>query len=339
YTLAPGEARAFVVTQDGARIASLGESDTIRVGVAALRLGSSGPEEPGAKTYLTERLIAPLRLPHGTKQVLVSPEGDLAHVPFALLLPDTIDVAYVPSGTLLGVLQDEQRMRQEVGKGVLAAGDPEYGNVREQPTIGLRWGPVLAPLPQSRAEVKAIAKGPADVALLGAEASEGRLRQVLGAPGPAGQTRWRCIHLACHGLLDVERPSDSALALSRGDGEDGFLTVLEIFRLRVPADLVVLSACQTGQGPYVRGEGVIGLPRAFMYAGAPRVLVSLWNVDDAATKALMVAFHDAWKPGVPAARALHAAQIAVRDEQGPNGKRKWENPRYWAAWSLWGLPD
>ncbi|MDA1194780.1 MAG: CHAT domain-containing protein [Planctomycetota bacterium] len=110
--------------------------------------------------------------------------------------------------------------------------------------------------------------------------------------------------------------------------------------MEIPADLAVLSACETGTGRVVKGEGIVGLTRAFMFAGAPRVICSLWKVDDEATKALMVKFYELWNPkdgkkGLGVAAALKQAQEYVRDH--PNGK--WKHPYYWAAWVLWGLPD
>jgi CHAT domain-containing protein len=145
------------------------------------------------------------------------------------------------------------------------------------------------------------------------------------------------VHLACHGLVDVRVPANSALALTPGPDADGLLTIPEIFRLRIPADLVVLSACETAKGKVYKAEGVIGLTRAFMMAGTPRVLCSLWNVDDAATQALMVRFYELWNPaegeGLPAAAALARAQDHVRSQE------QWRHPYYWAAWVLWGLGD
>ena len=122
---------------------------------------------------------------------------------------------------------------------------------------------------------------------------------------------------------------------------------------RVPlrTDLTVLSACQTGRGKFVRGEGVMSLTRAFMFAGAPRVIVSLWGVEDAATAFLMRAFYRERNAGRGTAAALRLAQIAVRDHEveettSEPGKppqthkvRPWSDPTYWAAWVLWGLPD
>ena len=123
----------------------------------------------------------------------------------------------------------------------------------------------------------------------------------------------------------------SSLALTPSGDDDGFLTALEAFRMKCPADLVVLSACETGKGKMYKAEGIVGLTRAFMFAGAPRVLVSLWKVDDAASASLMTNFYDGFKKGVPAARALRDAQEFVRAQE------KWKHPAYWAAWVLWGL--
>ena len=128
------------------------------------------------------------------------------------------------------------------------------------------------------------------------------------------------------------------MAVTPDDHTDGHLTALEILSLRVSADLAVLSACDTARGKIYEAEGMMGLSRAFMVAGAPRVLCSLWKVDDAATRALMVRFYELWNPGagkegLPAATALRKAQEHVR------GHEKWNHPRYWAAWVLWGLPD
>ena len=98
----------------------------------------------------------------------------------------------------------------------------------------------------------------------------------------------------------------------------------------VSADLVVLSACDSGTGAFVRGEGVLGLARAFLAAGAPTVVASLWKVPDAATRDLMIAFHAHRKRGKPPAAALRAAQEDV--------KKDWPHPSHWAAWVVWGRP-
>jgi CHAT domain-containing protein len=126
----------------------------------------------------------------------------------------------------------------------------------------------------------------------------------------------------------------SSLMLAPDEANDGRLNVHEAFRLRVASDLVVLSACETARGTSYRTEGVLGFTRAFLFAGAPRVLASLWKVDDAATRALMVRFYELWKgDGIAPAAALRAAQDWTRSQE------QWKHPYYWAAWQLWGLPD
>ncbi|MEJ7709790.1 MAG: CHAT domain-containing protein [Pyrinomonadaceae bacterium] len=146
--------------------------------------------------------------------------------------------------------------------------------------------------------------------------------------------QYRVIHVATHGLLNAERPQFSGLVLSLvGDtaGGDGFLRTDEIFNLRLGSPLVMLSACETGLGREKRGEGVIGLTRAFMYAGAPTVGVSLWSVADRSTSDLMTDFYRRLlaAEGTPTA-ALRAAQ------QNMIANKKYSAPFYWAPFVLVG---
>jgi CHAT domain-containing protein len=265
--------------------------------------------------------VEPLGLGKGVTRVLVAPDGEIAYVPFGALFHDR-ETVLVPSGTVLGILLEEGGKR---GEGVLALGDPDYGKPAGRTTVAsLRGNRERTPLPATRDEAKAVGT----VVLLGKEATEGNLRAALGK-----RERWRAVHFACHGFVEVEKPVLSCLALTAGDKDDGDLTVLEIFRMRFPADLVVLSACETGRGRVVRGEGIMGLTRAFMFAGAPRVLVSLWKVEDRATRALMERFYERWNGGASPAAALREAQAFVA------GHERWRHPKYWAAWVLWGLPE
>lgn len=147
--------------------------------------------------------------------------------------------------------------------------------------------------------------------------------------------QYRFVHFATHGFLDSANPELSGLVLSlvneQGAPQDGFLRAHEIYNLKLPADLVVLSACQTGLGKEIRGEGLVGLTRGFMYAGAARVVVSLWSVDDEATSMLMASFYSRMlKDRMPAAAALRAAQIEMLKQP------KWQAPYYWAAFVLQG---
>jgi CHAT domain-containing protein/uncharacterized protein HemY len=148
-------------------------------------------------------------------------------------------------------------------------------------------------------------------------------------------SQYRYVHFATHGLLDSERPGLSSLVLSmvdeQGKQQDGFLRANDIYNLKLPAELVVLSACQTGLGKEIKGEGLVGLTRGFMYAGAARVVVSLWSVNDKATAELMTKFYEKMlKQGERPAAALRAAQVEMWKQ------REWQSPYYWAAFTLQG---
>jgi CHAT domain-containing protein len=147
---------------------------------------------------------------------------------------------------------------------------------------------------------------------------------------------YRIVHFATHGMLNNIHPELSGIVLSlvdkEGKPQDGFLRLQDIYNLKLSAELVVLSACQTGLGKEIKGEGLIGLTRGFMYAGAPRVVASLWKVDDRATSELMKRFYqgllgpEALRP----AAALRQAQLSIWKE------KQWRAPYYWAAFVLQG---
>jgi CHAT domain-containing protein len=148
-------------------------------------------------------------------------------------------------------------------------------------------------------------------------------------------SQYRFIHLATHGLLNTVHPELSGVVLSlfdeNGADTNGFLRLNDIFNLNLPAELVVLSACETGLGKDVQGEGLVGLTRGFMYAGAKRVVVSLWNVNDSATAELMTKFYQQMlEKGVNPVAALRAAQLEMMKTQA------WKAPYYWAAFVVQG---
>jgi CHAT domain-containing protein len=150
--------------------------------------------------------------------------------------------------------------------------------------------------------------------------------------------QYRYVHFATHGFLNSLRPELSGIVLSlvneRGADQDGFLRAHEVFDLRLPAELVVLSGCRTGLGKDIKGEGLVGLTRGFMYAGAARVMVSLWDVNDQATAQLMARLYQGMlgKRGLSPAAALREAQVSFwRD-------KRWQTPYYWAAFTLQGEP-
>ncbi len=186
-------------------------------------------------------------------------------------------------------------------------------------------------LPFSREEAAAIASlAPKNASL---KATDFQANRPLVTSGEL--RHYRIIHFATHGLLNSERPELSGLVLSlvdeNGKAQDGFLRMNEIYNLNLPADLVVLSACQTALGKEIKGEGLIGLTRGFMYAGVQRVVASLWQVDDFATAQLMKSFYRGMlKEGLRPAAALRAAQLEMLRQ------KSWSSPFFWAAFTLQG---
>jgi len=329
YSFAFQRSLAVVLTPTETRLVQLEKRP--RVQTAIRRMAGAGSDPGGHAAAIRRLVLDPLGLEGKTKRLIVSPTLEYGYLPFALLAEGR-DVVLVPSATAFAMLR-RKAAETASGKGVLALADPAYarrGAASPDADVpaALRSGWDLVPLPNSREEAEKVA----EVALLGKAATEEGLAAAL-----KDRPRWRAVHLAGHGLIDTERPLLSAIALTPGPDSDGFLRSMEILRMKVPADLVVLSACETARGKVFRSEGIVGLTRAFMIAGAPRVLCSLWKVDDEATKALMVKFYELWNPtsgdGLPAAEALRRAQEFVR------GHKRWAHPRFWAAWVLWGLPE
>jgi CHAT domain-containing protein len=189
----------------------------------------------------------------------------------------------------------------------------------------------LPRLPFSREEARAI------------EAVAGRDRVVLALDFEAARAKLTApdvrapdvLHIATHALVDETQPELSGIVLSlidaAGQPMRGFLPLVEVYDLHVRARLVVLSACRTAEGPDVPGEGLASLTRGFMYAGSPRIVASLWSVEDRATAEFMRAFYEAlFVAGQPAPAALRSAQAAMR------GSSRWSSPYYWAAFTFHG---
>ncbi|MBA3242788.1 MAG: CHAT domain-containing protein [Acidobacteria bacterium] len=189
----------------------------------------------------------------------------------------------------------------------------------------------LRPLPSTRKEAQAIQKiVPPRQSLIALDFEASRATVMKLQEG-----RYRIIHFATHGVFDDKHPELSGIALSLldadGQPQDGILRLHDIYNLKLPCEMVVLSACSTGLGNVVRGEGMVGLTRGFMYAGSPRVLASLWRVDDLATSVLMEKFYQSMlKDGMSPAAALKASQMnMIRG-------RRWRSPFYWGGFILQG---
>lgn len=291
-----------------------------------------------------------------------SESGDYTSVPYLI---KTNEIVYAPSASVIGAIRQQQR--PQVGSSVLVLADPVFnsGDTRARgaavsstvaaDTRGLgiqsalsdvsgqepapmdpakMQGLALARLAGTRSEAEEIVKltktagGQADV-WLDLDASEDNLEA-------RDVRKYRVLHIATHGLLNAERPQFTGLVLSLvgNKTEDGFLRTDEVFNLKLGSPLVILSACETGLGKEKRGEGVMGLTRAFIYAGAPTVGVSLWSVADKSTAELMTDFYKRLlttgaTPARPSA-AMREAQLAMI------AGKKYSAPFYWAPFVLVG---
>ncbi|MCP4663406.1 MAG: CHAT domain-containing protein [bacterium] len=303
---------------------------------------------------LSRLLLDPVAEHLGVRRLLIIPDGALHYIPFAALpipsppvaaggsptprpLVAEHEVVTLPSASTLAELRRarDQRRRPAATLAVVAnpvfdAADPRVRRPAGTPEAGGKsTAEPLRPLPFSGDEAKAILDlVPAAERLAALDFAAGRA--ILGKLGD-----YRLLHFATHGFFDSEHPELSWIALSMVDEEgrpqDGTLRAHEIYRLDLAADLVVLSACHTALGPEVRGEGLIGLTRPFMVAGARRVVVSLWQVEDRATAELMKRFYRRMLvDGRSPAAALRQAQLALRRQEG------WEAPYYWAGFVLHG---
>ncbi len=297
------------------RIIDLGPAGPIDKQLAALYADEDHRVDAAAVTALASLLFQGIDLTQA-KRLLISPGDALAAAPFPAMQPQ-VDIALMPSVTAMGMLAERQgpgaAQAIALGRPIYARGDPRR----------------LDDLPETESEAKAVVAALGGESLLRQHATETRFIETV-----ATRARWRTIHFACHGIVDMVRATRSYLALSIDEANDGNLYAREVFNLAVPADLVVLSGCETGRGQVIRGDGLTGLMRAFMQAGAPRVICSLWKVDDEATAVLMKHFYAEWKTGrVSAATALRRAQAHVAKQP------QWKHPEFWAAWVVWGLPD
>ena len=342
---------------------------TFRNAVTSPRGRVSPKQVAKAAAALSELILAPVAEMLGEKRLLIVSDGALQYIPFAAiavpgttrenskLLPLAVnhEIVTLPSASTIGILREELADRPEQPKNLAVIADPVFGaederlidssetassetasSQTENIPVELERAAIaneisLKRLPFTREEAQqilALVPENSSIQAFGFEAS-----RAIATSRELGQ--YRMIHIATHGILNSTNPELSGLVMSlvdeNGLPQNGFLRLHEIYNLDLPADLVVLSACQTGLGQEVRGEGLVGLTRGFMYAGAARVVVSLWNVDDAATAELMVNFYrgmlsDELSPG----SALRAAQIKMWEQ------KQWSAPYYWAAFTLQG---
>lgn len=291
--------------------------------------------------YLYRVLLEPLHAQWSpAKRLLLSPDGLLTRLPFETLwagerpLLDVIDVSYVQSLEVHAELARRAGQPRAGGKSLLSFADPDYAaaavaGAGPVPSwmASLRWNA----LPGTRSEAEALKPLFPDARqLTGTDAARAR---VLAMQESKELRDFRILHFATHGYVDDRR---SSLVLSTRDGlQQAYLLDSDISTLELRTDLVLLSACDTGLGRSQSGEGVVGLPYAFMLAGNINTLMSLWPVDDAGTAAFMPAFLSKARGGVDLVTALN---LTKRDFAAGRYGEKNRDPRIWAAFVQYGVP-
>jgi CHAT domain-containing protein/Tfp pilus assembly protein PilF len=304
---------------------------------------------------LGRMILAPAAAEFGTKRLVIVADGALQYVPFAALSlkgrPLVVDHEFVslPSASSLAIQRQTLANRKPAPKGIAVIADPVFSTddprlrgekeavaanntriIEHQPG-GSGGQLAIRRLPFTRQEADRILA----IAPAGANFSAVDFRANRAVVTSGELSQYRYVHFATHGYLDTARANLSAIVLSmvdeQGKPQDGFLRTHDIYNLKLPAELVVLSACETGLGKEVRGEGIEGLTRGFMYAGARRVVVSLWNVNDKATASLMQRLYAGMlRSNKTPAAALRAAQVEMLRT------RQWQSPYFWAAFVMQG---
>ncbi|MEG4428927.1 CHAT domain-containing protein [Microcoleus sp. F10_A2] len=319
-----------------------------------------------ASANLGQVILQPAAAQLGNKRLLIVPDGVLHYTPFqALNISQTAgqntnvplivehEIITLPSASTLAILRQNYGDRKPPSRNLAILADPVFspederikGKITQATTekleannLGLnqslrasnrQWPPErLAFTRQEAQTISSLFPSASSTQKIDFDAS-----RTTATDGSLAN--YQIVHFATHGLANSQNPELSGIVMSmvddKGNLVNGFLRLTDIFNLKLAANLVVLSACQSGMGQNVRGEGMVGLTRGFMYAGAQRVAVSLWNVDDEGTSVLMQKFYQKMvQQKLAPAAALRAAQIEMMQEE------KWKSPYYWAAFTLQG---
>ncbi|WP_445243518.1 MULTISPECIES: CHAT domain-containing protein [unclassified Microcoleus] len=319
-----------------------------------------------ASANLSQVILQPAAAQLANKRLLIVPDGVLHYTPFpALTLPPTAgqnsnvplitehEIITLPSASSLAILRQNYEDRKPPSQSLAILADPVFspdderikGKITQATTekleannLGLNqslrasnreWPPKRLPFTRQEAQTiltlfpSASSRQIFDFNASRTTATDGSL------------ANYQIVHFATHGMANSKNPELSGILMSmiddKGNLVNGFLRLTDIFNLKLAANLVVLSACQSGMGQNVKGEGMVGLTRGFMYAGAQRVAVSLWSVDDEGTSVLMQKFYQKMlQQQLAPAAALRAAQIEMMQQE------KWKSPYYWAAFTLQG---
>jgi CHAT domain-containing protein len=319
-----------------------------------------------ASANLGQLILQPAAAQLGNKRLLIVPDGILHYTPFpALTISQTAgqntnvplivehEIITLPSASTLAILRQNYGDRKPPSQTLAILADPVFspddervkGKITQATTekleannLGLNrslraanrgWPPERLPFTRQEAQTisslfpSASSSQKIDFDANRTTATDGSL------------ANYQIVHFATHGFANSKKPELSGIVMSmvddKGNFVNGYLRLTDIFNLKLAANLVVLSACQSGMGQNIKGEGIVGLTRGFMYAGAQRVAVSLWNVEDEGTSVLMPKFYQKMvQQKLAPAAALRAAQIEMMQQE------KWQSPYYWAAFTLQG---
>ncbi|MDX1640765.1 MAG: CHAT domain-containing tetratricopeptide repeat protein [Balneolaceae bacterium] len=352
YVVSDKQVYALVLDTDNISLHTLGSPDSLSSEIKTLREAvlSNNREQYSALAYkLFNQLIDPVMPSIRTQSLIIVPDQALHYLPFEMLLAERpnganyfrmpylirdFEISYMPSATVLQML-DEQKKENPRNLFAVAPFNETMTQVREQ--VGSpRYISDLTPLPLTRYETREIAKifeesrsiwnffspEKTDI-LLGRDATKSAIEQT-------SFDEYGFIHFATHAFVNGEDPALSGIAFWGDSGEDGVIYVNDIYNMNLNADLVTLGACETGLGTVYKGEGIIGFTRAFNYAGAANLLVSMWRVNDQPTANLMIQFYKYAKDGYSYSDSLQMAKMDLINQP------EFAAPRNWAAFVLQG---
>jgi CHAT domain-containing protein len=363
YALGDKDSFAWVITQDGLKTTKLADKKTIDAAVTNLvqllqKVPIDNTEDSKLQDAINEvsRLVLqPLSDQLRTPRLIVVADGALQNVPFQVLkafptandpLVAQFDIIDAPSASALVTVRQERMQRQSGTRTLVGFGDavfsadyppgsassnaPSLSNSRSDASRNAKTLPRLF---YAQRELRAISDLAGKESALYVEYSATRDNLLK-----VDLSQFRILHVATHGVVNDAEPELSGFYLSLVDANhqpvNGFVSLADIYKLNAPVDLVVLSACQTSLGKNQRGEGLVGLTRGFMYAGAASVVASLWQVDDEVTAELMKYFYSYMlRDGMTPSAALRAAQNQIRSQS------KWNAPYFWAGFTIQGDPS
>ncbi len=352
YIVSDDEVFALVMDQQNIDFHSLGSSDSLSSHIKALRrsvLSDSTKKYSDLAFNLYSQLVEPVLSDLDSKSLIIVPDQSLHYLPFEMLLTEAsqhssyynfpylirdYQISYVPSATVLQMLTQQKIANP---KNLFAAAPFNESTIEvEEQVAASRYIADLSPLPLTRYETNEIAKifeepqtlheyiFPEDVEILvGKRATKSTIEST-------SFEDYGYIHFATHAFVNEEDPALSGIAFWGDENEDGVIYVNDIYNMNMSADLVVLGACETGLGTVYKGEGMIGFTRAFTYAGASNLMVSMWKVNDQPTANLMIQFYRNVKDGHSYSESLQMAKMELINQP------EFAAPRHWAAFILQG---